>query len=94
MIQVSLMTGGRTRENRAQESPRESIACPECGHRHSKVNDSRSDWGEGAYIRRRRVCYGCGVRFTTYERCEIHDPECIERDLARRNATIPLNTSD
>ena len=39
--------------------------CPECGHRSSKVVDSR--YLGGGSIRRRRRCYSCQSRFTTYE---------------------------
>ena len=41
--------------------------CPSCNHDDSRVIDSR-DSGDG--IRRRRVCVGCGRRFTTYERIQ------------------------
>ncbi len=41
--------------------------CPYCGHRESKVTDSR-DSSES--IRRRRECLLCGRRFTTYERVQ------------------------
>lgn len=43
------------------------MRCPSCGYAESKVVDSRSA-DEGATIRRRRECLGCGNRFTTYER--------------------------
>jgi transcriptional repressor NrdR len=45
------------------------VRCPWCGADDDKVVDSRvSD--EGAAIRRRRECLGCGRRFTTFERVE------------------------
>lgn len=43
------------------------MRCPYCGHRDSKVTDSRA-MEEG--IRRRRECLNCDVRFTTYERVQ------------------------
>ncbi len=45
------------------------MRCPGCGHDHDRVVDSRST-REGAAIRRRRECLGCGTRFTTYEYIE------------------------
>ncbi|HTX63375.1 MAG TPA: transcriptional regulator NrdR [Acidimicrobiales bacterium] len=45
------------------------MRCPWCSADDDKVVDSRvSD--EGAAIRRRRECLGCGRRFTTFERVE------------------------
>ena len=43
--------------------------CPTCHTDDTKVVDSRLA-AEGAAIRRRRQCLGCGYRFTTYERVE------------------------
>lgn len=45
------------------------MRCPACGELDDKVVDSRLA-DEGAAIRRRRECLGCGRRFTTYERPE------------------------
>lgn len=42
------------------------MKCPECNGDRDKVIDSR-DSGERKSKRRRRVCLGCGHRFTTYE---------------------------
>lgn len=42
------------------------MRCPRCGHDEDKVIDSRASRG-GEVIRRRRVCDGCGHRFTTRE---------------------------
>jgi transcriptional repressor NrdR len=50
------------------------MRCPKCANLEDKVIDSRSARG-GAVIRRRRVCLGCGHRFTTYEeviRARLH----------------------
>ena len=45
------------------------MRCPWCASVEDKVVDSRVA-DEGAAIRRRRECVGCGRRFTTYERVE------------------------
>ena len=45
------------------------VRCPQCASLDDKVVDSRTS-EEGAAIRRRRECLGCGRRFTTYERLE------------------------
>jgi transcriptional repressor NrdR len=42
------------------------VRCPKCAHLEDKVIDSRSA-RNGATIRRRRMCLGCGYRYTTYE---------------------------
>ena len=43
------------------------MRCPKCKYHDSKVIDSRSS-DDGSSIRRRRECFKCGYRFTTYER--------------------------
>ena len=45
------------------------LRCPYCQELESRVLDSRS-CEEGTSIRRRRECYACKRRFTTYERLE------------------------
>jgi len=45
------------------------VRCPYCQTPEDKVVDSRPA-DDGAAIRRRRECLGCGRRFTTYERLE------------------------
>jgi transcriptional repressor NrdR len=45
------------------------VRCPSCAGLDNKVVDSRTA-DDGAAIRRRRECLGCGRRFTTYERVE------------------------
>jgi len=45
------------------------VRCPVCASFDDKVVDSRLA-EDGAAIRRRRECLGCGRRFTTYERVE------------------------
>ena len=42
------------------------MKCPSCGHRDSRVLDSRPVEEESS-IKRRRECVFCGKRFTTYE---------------------------
>lgn len=46
-----------------------AMRCPACSSDDDKVVDSRTA-EDGAAIRRRRECLGCGRRFTTYERLE------------------------
>ncbi|MDR2247462.1 MAG: transcriptional regulator NrdR [Treponema sp.] len=45
------------------------MRCPHCGNFDDKVVESRT-LANGAAIRRRRECNGCGYRFTSYERIE------------------------
>jgi transcriptional repressor NrdR len=45
------------------------VRCPICTSLDDKVVDSRLA-DDGAAIRRRRECLGCGRRFTTFERLE------------------------
>jgi transcriptional repressor NrdR len=58
------------------------MRCPKCGCQDDKVIDSRAS-REGATIRRRRECIGCGHRFTTYEEIEREDLMVIKRDGRR-----------
>src|SRR5262245_23905477 len=51
-----------------------AMRCPKCSCQDDKVIDSRSS-REGATIRRRRECIGCGHRYTTYE--EIEKPRLM-----------------
>ena len=44
--------------------PGSGVACPRCGVHQSRVRDTRPSLD---MIRRRRVCDGCGARYTTYE---------------------------
>jgi transcriptional repressor NrdR len=46
------------------------------------VKDSRPS-EDGAAIRRRRQCEGCGARFTTFERVHIRDLTVIKKDGKR-----------
>src|ERR1039457_4899036 len=55
------------------------MRCPKCGLQDDKVIDSRAS-REGATIRRRRECSGCGHRFTTYEEVEHQGLMVLKRD--------------
>jgi transcriptional repressor NrdR len=58
------------------------MRCPKCGGQEDKVIDSRAS-REGATIRRRRECAGCGHRFTTYEEVEHEGLMVLKRDGRR-----------
>jgi transcriptional repressor NrdR len=58
------------------------MRCPKCGCQDDKVIDSRAS-REGATIRRRRQCLGCGYRFTTYEEVERAGLVVLKRDDRR-----------
>ncbi len=55
------------------------MRCPKCANVEDKVIDSRSA-RNGDVIRRRRVCLGCGHRFTTYEEIIRARLRVIKRD--------------
>ncbi|MEM8833431.1 MAG: transcriptional regulator NrdR [Pseudomonadota bacterium] len=48
------------------------MRCPFCQSEESQVKDSRPTEDSSA-IRRRRVCGGCGARFTTFERIQLRE---------------------
>lgn len=56
--------------------------CTQCGSDDIKVIESR-DVADGQAIRRRRMCVGCGQRFTTYERIERPQLIVIKHDKTR-----------
>ncbi len=58
------------------------MKCPYCGYEESKVVDSRPT-DEGERIRRRRECFNCSKRFTTYEIVETTPVMIIKRDNSR-----------
>lgn len=58
------------------------MKCPKCGQSGDKVLDSRT-LREGAAIRRRRECLGCGHRFTTYEEIDRDEIMVVKRGGAR-----------
>jgi transcriptional repressor NrdR len=60
------------------------MICPFCGHAENRVIDSR-EVRDGAEIRRRRECVGCGRRFTTYERVDELPATVVKRDGRREN---------
>jgi len=72
------------------------LRCPFCAHDDSQVKDSRPT-EDGAAIRRRRQCEGCGARFTTFERIQLREltvlksesrREPFERDKLARSVAI------
>ena len=58
------------------------MRCPFCGNDDSQVKDSRPT-EDGAAIRRRRQCEGCGARFTTFERVHLKDLVVVKKDGKR-----------
>ncbi|MGH2451694.1 MAG: transcriptional regulator NrdR [Candidatus Limnocylindria bacterium] len=60
-----------------------SVRCPNCGTADTRVIDSR-EAEDGASIRRRRGCDGCGERFTTFERSESARIQVLKRDGTRQ----------
>ena len=58
------------------------MRCPFCAHEDSQVKDSRPS-EDGASIRRRRECAGCGARFTTFERVQLRDLTVLKKDGKR-----------
>ena len=56
--------------------------CPFCGHDDTQVKDSRPT-DDGAAIRRRRFCAGCGQRFTTLERVQLRELVVVKSDGRR-----------
>jgi len=74
------------------------MRCPFCGAEDTQVKDSRPT-EEGAAIRRRRACTGCGARFTTFERVQLRElvvvkrsgkREPLDRDKLARSMNIAL----
>ena len=59
------------------------MRCPFCLHPDSQVKDSRPT-EDGAAIRRRRQCEGCGARFSTFERVQLRELWVVKRDGARQ----------
>ena len=55
------------------------MKCPFCAHSDSRVLETRvsDDW---ITVRRRRECFGCNKRFTTYERVEHSPMSVIKKD--------------
>ena len=59
------------------------MRCPFCAHDDTQVKDSRPT-EDGASIRRRRQCEGCGARFTTFERVQLRDLTVVKKDGDRQ----------
>lgn len=60
------------------------MRCPFCGHDASQVKDSRPT-EDGASIRRRRQCEGCGGRFTTFERVQLREVTVVKSSGKRES---------
>jgi len=58
------------------------MRCPFCAHDDSQVKDSRPT-EDGATIRRRRQCDGCGARFTTFERIQLREMTVVKSESRR-----------
>jgi len=58
--------------------------CPFCSHYETKVVDSRPT-DEGQAIRRRRECFSCKKRFTTYEKVEEIPIIIVKKDGNRES---------
>jgi transcriptional repressor NrdR len=58
------------------------MKCPYCGREDTQVKDSRPA-EDGAAIRRRRSCPGCGNRFTTFERVQLRELTVLKSDGKR-----------
>ena len=78
------------------------MRCPFCAHEDSQVKDSRPS-EDGAAIRRRRQCEGCGARFTTFERIQLRDlvvvkkngeREAFDREKVARSIAIACRKRD
>ncbi len=74
------------------------MRCPYCGCDDTQVKDSRPTEDNTA-IRRRRVCGGCGGRFTTFERVQLRElsvskkngrREPFDRDKLMRSVQVSL----
>ncbi len=78
------------------------MKCPYCSIDDTQVKDSRPTEDSSA-IRRRRICNGCGGRFTTFERVQLRDLIVIkksgrkvpfERDKLTRSVNTALRKRD
>jgi transcriptional repressor NrdR len=54
------------------------MRCPYCGNDDTQVKDSRPT-DDSSAIRRRRICNGCGGRFTTFERVQLRELIVIKK---------------
>ncbi len=78
------------------------MRCPFCGSLDTQVKDSRPA-DDHTTIRRRRVCDGCGGRFTTFERVQLRDLTVVkrsgrrvpfDRDKLARSVAVALRKRD
>ena len=58
------------------------MRCPFCDHADTQVIETRES-DEGDAIRRRRRCFQCDKRFTTYERVELSLPAVVKKNGSR-----------
>lgn len=58
------------------------MRCPYCSFRDSKVTDSRAT-DDG--IKRRRQCFACGERFTTFEAVQLSVVQVVKKDGRRED---------
>ena len=58
------------------------MRCPRCSCENDKVIDSRTT-PDGAAVRRRRECLGCGARFSTIESIIPEELKVVKRDGRR-----------
>jgi transcriptional repressor NrdR len=61
------------------------MRCPECGAAETRVIETRTS-DEGRIVRRRRECFECQTRFTTYERVEEKRVILVLKKDGRREA--------
>lgn len=54
------------------------MRCPYCTNHDTQVKDSRPT-EDGSSIRRRRICSGCGGRFTTFERVQLRELNVVKK---------------
>ena len=54
------------------------MRCPYCSDTDTQVKDSRPS-EDNSTIRRRRICPGCGGRFTTFERIQLRELYVVKR---------------
>ncbi len=62
------------------------MRCPYCTNHDTQVKDSRPTEDVSA-IRRRRICTGCGGRFTTFERVQLRELTVLKKSGKR----VPLD---
>ncbi len=58
------------------------MRCPFCDHADTQVIETRES-DEGDSVRRRRRCFQCDKRFTTYERVELALPAVVKKNGSR-----------